>query len=212
MIFDKDKVREDLDRAFAANSELELLEILKNNSFLFYDLSVRKIGVQPNFCEVEIGSKLRCDFCWLNDSSDGPEWTLVEVEKPTLKLFKQDWKPTAEFNSAIEQVKSWERYFQQHPHEKSRIFTVVSRFRFILIAGRMEDWQPPEAAAWRLQHNQQRNFEIRSMDTFRRSIDHYYEDASYRSFEQHPISRKFKELSNYCRDHPYLCAWRNRLC
>ena len=79
-----------LKMAFQANSELDLLEILKGNSFLFYELYYRKCGVQPNFTEISFGGEYRCDFAWLNDNSDGPEWVLVEVEKPRMRLFNKN--------------------------------------------------------------------------------------------------------------------------
>lgn len=111
MCFNIEDVRKNLNSAFDNNSETELLAVLKKNSFLFYPLYSRKYGIQPSFSEVSFGDSLRCDFCWLNDNSDGPEWVLVEVEKPRLKLFTAKNKPTSELNSAIEQVRSWRRYF-----------------------------------------------------------------------------------------------------
>lgn len=100
-----------LKSAFSNNSEMDLLETLKNNSFLFFELFSRKFMPRPIFHEVSLGTRLRCDFTWLNDNSDGPEWVLVEVEKPKIRLFKQDGNPHSELNKAIDQVKSWRRYF-----------------------------------------------------------------------------------------------------
>ena len=95
-----EEVKQQLQEAFKNDSEIDLLKILKQNSFLFYDLFSRKWGVQPIFHEVSFG-KLRCDFLWLNDASSGPEWILVEIEKPQLKLFKKNGEPTYEFSHAI---------------------------------------------------------------------------------------------------------------
>lgn len=92
-----------LDLAFKNNSEVELLQTIKSYSFLLYS---RKWGIQPSFHEVNFGSKLRCDFAWLNDNSDGPEWVLLEVEKTKMKLFTKKGEPSAELNHAIEQVKT----------------------------------------------------------------------------------------------------------
>ncbi len=75
--------------------------------------------------EVSFGGKYRSDFVWLNDNSDGPEWVLVEIEKPRIKLFTKKGEPSAELNHAIEQVRSWIRYFNENPSEKSRIFGAV---------------------------------------------------------------------------------------
>jgi hypothetical protein len=44
-----DKVEQDIQKAFDNDSEQELLEILKMNSFLFHDLYSRKFGIQPCF-------------------------------------------------------------------------------------------------------------------------------------------------------------------
>jgi hypothetical protein len=72
MSFNVEQVKIQLESAFTNNSEVELLKVLKNNSFLLHGLYTRKFGIQPNFSEVPFGSKLRCDFCWLNDNSG---WT-----------------------------------------------------------------------------------------------------------------------------------------
>lgn len=74
MVFNKEKVREELLEIIADNSERRLLALVKENSFLLFDIYSRKYGIQPNFSEVPFGRKYRCDFCWLNDNSDGPEW------------------------------------------------------------------------------------------------------------------------------------------
>jgi len=211
MKFNKDIAKADLENAITNNSEHQLLAVLKNNSFLFYDLYSRKFGIQPNFSEVCFGSKYRCDFCWLNDNSDGPEWVLVEIERPDIPLFKKNGDPTHELNHAIEQVRSWERYFEQNPVEKSRIFGAVSRFRLILVVGTKDSWQEPVAASWRAHHNNTSTVEIRSMETFFKSIVHYNESPENLSFEEHPKSKRANELANYCRDYQYLMYWKNIL-
>jgi len=127
--------------AFKRNSETDLLEVLRNNSFLFYGLVRRKYGVQPIFHEVRLGAKLRCDFAWVNDHSYGPEWVLVEVEKPEMELFTQKGDPTYQLNHAIEQVRSWDRYFEDNPGSKKEIFGAVHSFRFMIVGGRRQDWQ-----------------------------------------------------------------------
>lgn len=73
-------VRLSLLNAYENDSETELHAILKENSFLFYELYSRKYGIQPAFHEVDFDGKRHCDFAWLNDNSDGPEWVLLKVE------------------------------------------------------------------------------------------------------------------------------------
>ena len=155
------------------DSEVDLLVVLKQNSFLFYDLYVRKHGVQPIFHEVNFGAKLRCDFAWLNDNSSGPEWVIVEIEKPEMRLFTKSKKPAAELNSALEQVRSWDRYFKEHRDEARRIFGAVAKFRYILVAGSHQDWATEQASKWRVHHHTISDIEIKSMDTFLKSISAY---------------------------------------
>lgn len=59
----------------------------------------------------------------------------MELEKPKMRIFNNNGKPTSELNGAIEQVKTWQRYFGEHPAEKRRIFGEVAKFRLILVAG-----------------------------------------------------------------------------
>ncbi|PMM56705.1 Shedu anti-phage system protein SduA domain-containing protein [Vibrio lentus] len=216
MAFDINVVKQELDQAFENDSEVELLKVLKSNSFLFHNLYDRKFGIQPNFAEVPFGDKFRCDFCWLNDNSDGPEWVLVEIEKPSMKLFTQTGDPARELNHAIEQVKSWGRYFHQQPAEKQRIFGAVSKFRYVLVAGRRSEWQKQHAAQWRSHHNQTSNIEIHSTDTFYDTLDFYekFQD-SFWSFEDNPVSLPARGLSQYCSQYcsqySYLGNWRNLL-
>jgi hypothetical protein len=210
-IFDKDQVKKRLQSAFTNSSEHELLSVLKDNSFLFLDIYPRRWGVQPNFSEVPFGSKYRCDFCWLNDNSDGPEWVLVEVENPQIQLFNRSGEPTAKLTHAIEQVRSWDRYFLTNPAEKSRIFGAVSRFRYVLVVGTKEDWETQAASVWKSHFNSTGNIEIRSMDTFFKSLERFHEDPTYPSFEQHPVSRKSSELSIYCSEYKYISHWKNVL-
>lgn len=134
-IWDLKKTESDLHLAFENNSEHQLLAILKKNSFLFYELVSRKLTFQPIFHEISFGRNLRCDFVWLNDNSDGPEWVLVEVEKPKLELFTKKKEPTSFLNHALEQVISWRRYFEENSAENKNIFGSVAKFRYIVIVG-----------------------------------------------------------------------------
>ena len=206
------KVEKDLKKAFSDNSETQLLEILKNNSFLFYELYSRKYGISPNFAEISFGGKFRCDFAWLNDNSGGPEWVLVEVEKPEMKLFTKNNEPTSELNHSIEQVKSWDRYFNENPLEKKRIFGAVSKFRFILVAGKKEDWQTESAIEWRAYHNDTSSIEIRSSDVFLRPLKVAKEKfGELWSFEENPKSLKHSELEKFWTDYGYMDLWRKVL-
>ena len=204
----KERVREELETAFAEKSEVKLLSILKKNSFLFYELYSRKYGIQPAFHEVSLGN-MRCDFAWLNDNSDGPEWVLVEIDKPGLRLFTKQGTPTAALNNAIEQVKSWEQYFSQHPSEKKRIFGVVKNLRFILVAGNGKDWQAPIPSRWRMHHNNTSSIEIRSLDVFLRALKVLEEKpGELWSFAKHPTTNSPSDLEAYWQAYEYINNFR----
>ncbi|CAK8714721.1 Shedu protein SduA C-terminal domain-containing protein [Candidatus Electrothrix aarhusensis] len=212
MTFDIQSARKDLDEAFVENSEVKLLKILKNNSFMFYFLYSRRYGIQPNFKEISFGGNYRCDFCWLNDNSDGPEWVLVEIEKPRMKLFTAKKEPSAELNHSIEQVKSWKRYFKNNPSEKRRIFGAVARFRYILVAGCKDDWEKKHAALWRVDHNEDSKIEIRSSNIFYRSLEFYTNHPDeFWSFENNPKSLSKKDLQPFCKNDPIINNYRNIL-
>jgi len=215
MIWNRIKVVADLKTAFDNNSEQQLLTVLKDNSFLFYELYSRKGGIQPIFREISFGGQLRCDFAWLNDNSDGPEWVLVEIEKPKLKLFRKDNQPTQQLNYAIEQVKSWRRYFNENPTEKKRIFGAVGRFRLILVGGDKESWATPNASKWRIDNNKETGIEIRSSDVFLRALK-ILEGQSIEkehlgglwSFAENPITFPHSELQKYWESYSYMDRWR----
>lgn len=120
-----DLVKKELENIFNNNSEIDLLSVLKSNSFLFYELFTRKYGIQPIFHEVPLGNNYRCDFAWLNDNTDGPEWVLVEIEKPNMQLFTKKNEPTQNLNHAIEQVRSWERYFMKIRTKKEKFLELL---------------------------------------------------------------------------------------
>lgn len=211
MVFDLESVKEQLKRARVNSSERELLQLLKDNSFLFSEIFSRQWGIQPIFSEVPFGNDFRCDFCWLNDNSDGPEWVLVEIEKPNVRLFNQKNEPSADLNHGIEQVKSWQRYFEYLPAEKRRIFGAVSKFRYVLVIGEKKDWAKKEASLWRSFENK-KSIEIRSMDIFDRAIKKYEKTPDhYWSFEENPHVLNSAKLQSYWEGYAYIEAWRNIL-
>jgi len=208
--WDKDKVSTDLKRAFENNSERQLLATLKDNSFLFYELYSRKGGIQPVFREISFGNKLKCDYAWLNDNSDGPEWVLVEIEKPRLKLFRKgNNEPTHQLNHAFEQVKSWKRYFKENPSQKRTIFGAVGRFRFILVAGDKESWTQEIASKWRIDYNGETDIEIRSSDIFLRALKILEEHPDELwSFAENPKTLPPSDLQKFWENYGYMDTWR----
>ncbi len=204
-----DEVRAGLSSAFEENSETQLLNVIRENSFLLWELYDRKNGIRAPFREISFGGELRCDFAWLNDNSDGPEWVLVELERPHMRLFNADGFPGAELNHGLEQIRSWRRYFAQNPHEKRRIFGVVARFRYILVGGSGVDWATEQARQWRAGHRLEDDIEIRSSDIFIRALELLEErPAIFWSFEENPITLSQAELRPFWEGDAYMGNWR----
>nr|DAY86382.1 MAG TPA: protein of unknown function (DUF4263) [Caudoviricetes sp.] len=204
-IWNLSKVRSDLSKAYINNSEQELLDILKDNSFLFYELYSRKFTMQPVFREISFGGELRCDFAWLNDRLDGPEWVLLEVEKPKMTLFTKKGEPGKDLNHAIEQVRSWRRYFKNNIGEKQRIFGAVSKFKYILVGGSKEDWYSENAAKWRIDFNNEDNIEIHSSDIFVRPLKILEKDPeALFTFAENPICLNQTDLKDYWSNYDYM--------
>jgi hypothetical protein len=205
-------VNKELQKAFIDNSEEYLLSILKNNTFLFYELFSRKHGIQPIFHEISFGGDFRCDFAWLNDNSDGPEWVLVELEKPNLELFRKNGEPTQFLHHTFEQVKSWRRYFNENPADKRRIFGAVARFRYIIVAGDINSWTTESAAKWRIDNNRESEIELRSSDVFRRSLELIEEHPEeFWSFAENPSTLNPSQLQNYWEHYGYMDTWRKMI-
>jgi hypothetical protein len=137
-------------------------------------------------------------------------YNVKEIEKPAVDLFRKDnHEPTQQLNHAIEQVKSWRRYFTQNPSEKRRIFGAVGRFRFIIVGGQKEDWEKDHASKWRIDQNSEYKIEIRSSDIFSRALKILveYPDELW-SFTENPQTLKHTDLENYWKSYAYMDKWR----
>ena len=70
-----------------------------------------------------LGTELTTDYLYLTKSSGVWRVTFVEIEDPDKKLFNSDTKrnvPSAEFNAALNQVRSWKLFLQQNRTEVLR--------------------------------------------------------------------------------------------
>jgi len=207
-LWDTHFVEKKLNEAFSMNSELHLLEVLKENSFLFQELVERQFSVQPIFHEVAIGN-YKCDFAWLNDRSDGPEWVLVEIEKPNLRLFKKNGEPTAKLHHACEQVHSWIRYFSEYPNEKKRIFGAVARFRYIMVCGSRQEWETDAALKWRIYNNSNSEIDIRTSEIFKDALNAYrLKPDTFWSYHNNPTTQMPSKLISYWTNYKYFDFWR----
>lgn len=201
----------DFQKAVEDNNEEQVKLLIKQNSYLLYDIYERKMSAMPIFHDLKVGN-FNIDFTWLDDASGGPIWFLLKVGRPAIKVFDQEGHVNIELLKAIEEVKAWENYFEINPTDKKRVFGAVGSFKFKLIAGSHEEWQSEAGQKWRHQHNRTSNIEIRSYNTFSRSInDIKTSPESFYRFNQFHSTSPAAELESFWSSYRYMDDWRKWL-
>jgi len=197
--------------AIEANDLVEVKQIVQKNAFLLYDIYERKGGALPIFHDITFG-KHNVDFVWLNDSSAGPEWVLLSVSKPDLQVMDKDGNISLDILAEIESVKGWQNYFELNPAEKKRVFGAVANFKFQLIIGNYDQWQDENASKWRLLHNNTSPVQIRSYNSFARSLAEIKAkpDLFFRFNQFHHTSCQDK-LEQHWKSYGYMDYWRKVL-
>ena len=198
--------------AAVADGDTELIKaVIRENSFLFFDLYERKMSAMPIFHEVEFGG-MKADFAWLDDASDGPRWFLVKLARPDIELVGERGMASPSLLAEIEEVKAWANYFEVNPAEKKRLFGAVNQFRFRLIAGTREQWQTEQAQQWRAQHNKNSFVEIRSYQTFTKSLnDLTSAPGEFYRFIKFPFTSPASDMEKFWKNYRYMDDWRKWL-
>jgi hypothetical protein len=80
----------------------------------FFNGALRLFGPCPVYSKVKLGCDYEVDFAWLDSSSFGPDWHLVEIEAPSTKLFTKGGNPTAELTHAVQQLRDWHSWLHDH--------------------------------------------------------------------------------------------------
>lgn len=200
-------VKQQVKDAINHNSERELLEVLKNNSFLFLDLVERRAEDTPIFREIPFGD-FRCDFLWYDCSSFGTHCVLVEVESPSSKVFtKYEPRPSAKLTKGLSQIDNWRQYLNSLSiAERQKLFGNIADFKYVLVSGTSEEWDKEAAKKWRANYNAKSSDTlIRTCNVFLRAIERYLDpyESKY-CFEKYPRTLSYTELKDYIRDCPYL--------
>jgi hypothetical protein len=99
-----------------------------------------------------LGTELTTDYVYITKSSDVWRITLVELEAPNKSIFTSDTKKTitsAQFNAALNQIRSWKHYIDDNKSEVIRRLDPLLQpinmrrnpieFHYQLIIGRSED-------------------------------------------------------------------------
>lgn len=94
--------------------------------------------------KLKLGSELETDFVTLNDGfSNGNQFELIEIKRPSATLFTENGTMTSEFNRATQQIRDWKRWLiENRTWMKKHLPTVSTRIvsksdlKFKIIIGR----------------------------------------------------------------------------
>ena len=137
-----------------ANSEAQMQYFLEANPILIpglYDLHNGPVG-NVVVSKLQLANEFVTDFAFISSNSATAQVTLIEIEAPTTKLFRQsDSEFTSSFNKSFQQVRDWSLWAEQHATFLKDTFRAVyhkSIFRYqkvttrcILISGRRAEVQ-----------------------------------------------------------------------
>lgn len=171
--------------------------------------------------KLKLGSEYETDFVLVNEGySNGTEYELIEIESPHTELFDKSGKPTAKFNSALQQIRDWKRFLIHNKGEFKKTFPTVntkiirdSKLKFKIIIGRRTDNQ--EHIDKRRQIEESENVEIISFDRLTDLAGHRLKFSNEPLIFASQLESKSEHLRNRLANPFYECTkdsiWR-RIC
>ena len=137
-----------------ASSEAQMQYFLEVNPMLIpglYDMHNGPVG-NVVISKLQLANEFVTDFAFISSNSAVAQVTLIEIESPTTKLFRQsDSEFTSSLNKSFQQVRDWSLWAEQHATFLKDTFRTVyhrSIFRHqkvatrcVLITGRRAEVQ-----------------------------------------------------------------------
>lgn len=116
---------------------------LKEHPAVFLTLEDSYVSIS----KLKLGAEFETDFVIVKEGySNGTVYEIIEIESPHTKLFDNSGKPSAKFNSALQQVRDWRRWFIDNKSEFKRVLPTIntkvlreSKLKFKIIIGRRTD-------------------------------------------------------------------------
>lgn len=116
-----------------------------------YDLHNGPVG-DVIISKLQLSNEYETDFAFISENSANAQITLIEIESPKIKIFREsDDMFTSNFNKALQQVRDWSLWVTQNSTYMKKIFREVyfrDVFRYqrvaprvILVAGRRTEIQ-----------------------------------------------------------------------
>lgn len=145
-------------------SEAEIHSFLASHTYFFQGF-IRLYTHSPVYSKVRLGSQHLVDFAWVDDGSVGPQWTLVEIEAPSKKLFTESGEPSHHLKSAIAQVRNWFYWLHQNLPYAQQLMPHIEFPEYKLFIGRRRKIREEEYKALkRLKYDYRPYLDIHSLD------------------------------------------------
>lgn len=175
------KIYSDFTTLYEDNSKTEqdFQVFLEKNTFLIPRKFLEHHGIylETLYTKVPMGNDYISDFMIITKNS--ANWTCIhiEIEDPRKKIFTKEGLPTAEYNSARTQVKTWEAWFK-NPTNQINFKQFISKVllsnmrdnpishKFILIYGRQKEIKNDRLIAlWEKEKNSDNDFYVMTWDS-----------------------------------------------
>lgn len=153
LLFEQEALRKKyLDYLKDANDESSMQYFFENNPVLLpglYDLHNGPLG-DVVISKLKLANEYETDFSFLSVNSSTVQITLIEIESPTLKVFRiSDDQFTSGFNRSLQQTRDWVLWVHQNPTFVKDVFREIYfkdvfrhqrvMVRTIIVAGRRSE-------------------------------------------------------------------------
>jgi len=112
----------------------------------------------------KLGEDFVTDFILLNMLDQGPKYTLVEIEKPSMRILTEGNEFTAEFRHAEKQILDWSIWLEQNQDYIQRKLERFESPAYLIIGGRSKYMTEEEKRYIRAWNRGQKNTEFLSYD------------------------------------------------
>jgi hypothetical protein len=146
-----------------AKSEKQMHIFFETNPIMLPGLYDRHNGPVGNviISKLKLANEFETDFAFISEDSGRSQITLIEIESPNIKVFREsDDQFMATFNKALQQMRDWTTWFYANQTYAKDLFRNIYHrgiFRYqhvstkvILIAGRREHirWNSQREKRW----------------------------------------------------------------
>jgi len=141
-------------------------DFLANHSY-FFNRIICLNGWSPLYSKIRLGSQFEIDFACFESGSHGPEWCLIEIERPGQPLFTKSGNPSAKLTHAIQQVRDWHQWIHENLDYVRKLLPHIEYPLGFVFMGRRSDLTPTtQKKLKRINYEHRLSLEVHSLDWF----------------------------------------------